>query len=241
MRPWAAAVRRVPAPAVLGAAAVAAAAAGLSVVPAATSLPPLAVHLAQLALAGAAAFLLDDAAAELTGVVPPPLWRRRAPRLVSGLVVVAASWVVVLLVSPSGPRGALTLEVGVLVVAALAASSVVASRGEPEPGAAVAPAVLLAGLAPLLVGGLLGRAVFLSDAAPAVPPALVTGWAVAGVAAAGVLAATCRDPAGSLQRRVRRAGQRCCQLPVWWWRPAYPRKRSTLSTRKASSTSRTTG
>jgi hypothetical protein len=125
---------------------------------------------------------------------------------VAGLAVVAASWVVVLLVSPGSPRGALTLEVGVLVVAALAASSVVASRGEPEPGAAVAPAVLLAGLAPMLVGGLLGRAVFLSDAAPAVPPGLVTGWVVAGVVAAGVLAATCRDPAGASQRRVRRAG-----------------------------------
>jgi hypothetical protein len=194
---------------VLGAVAVAAVATGLALALRSTPLPPLTVHLAQLALAGAAAFLLDDAAAELTGVVPPPLWRRRAPGLAAGLAVVSASWVVVLLVSPDTPRAALTLEVGVLVVAALAASSVVASRGEPEPGATVAPAVVLAGLAPMLVGGLLGRAVFVSDAAPAAPPGLVTGWVVAGVLAAGVLAATSRDPARSasgLRRGARRAG-----------------------------------
>jgi hypothetical protein len=190
-------------PTVLGAVAVAAVAAGLALVLRPHPLPPLTVHLAQLALAGAAAFLLDDAAAELTGVVPPPLWRRRAPRVAAGLGAVTTSWVVVLAVS-AGPSGALTLEVGVLVVAALAVSSVAASWGEPEPGATVAPAVVLAGLAPMLVGGLLGRAVLVSDAAPAASRALLTGWAVAGVLAAAVLVATCRDPAGSSPRTGRR-------------------------------------
>ena len=97
--------------------------------------------------------------------------------------------------------------------AALAASSVAASRGEPEPGSTVAPAVVLAGLAPVLVVGLLGRAVFLSDAGPAVPQGLATGWVVAGVVAAGVLAVSCRDPgagrhvgAAATGSRARRSG-----------------------------------
>lgn len=204
---------RVPVPTVLGAAAVAAVAAALALVLRPTPLPPLVVHLAQLSLAGAAAFLVDDAAAELTGVAPPPLWRRRAPRVVAGLAVLAASWLVVLVVAGGTPRGALTLEVGVLVVGALAASSVVASRGEPEPGTTVAPAVVLAGLAPVLVVGLLGRAVFLSDAGPAVPQGLATGWVVAGLVAAGALVVSCRDPgagrhvgAAATGSRARRSG-----------------------------------
>ena len=205
-------VARLPVPTLLGAAAVAGVAAVLALVLRPTPLPPLTMHLAQLGLAGAAAFLLDDPAAELTGVAPPPLWRRRAPRVVVGLTAVAAAWVVVLLASVGAPRGALSLEIGVLVVAALAASSVVASRGEPEPGTTVAPTVLLAGLAPVLVVGLLGRPVFLSDAGQVVPQGLTTGWVVAGVVAAVVLIVSCRDPAAGRRpgaaagSRARRAG-----------------------------------
>lgn len=202
MNPRVAAV--VPVPTVTGSAAVSAVVATLAVALRPTPLPALTVHLAQLALAGVAAFMLDDAAAELTGVVPPPLWRRRASRVVVGLVAVTIGWTVVLVVSVGASRSALTLEVGVLVVLSLAASSLVATRGDSEPGAMVAPAVVLAGLAAMLVGGLLGRTLFVSDAHPAVP-GLATAWAAAGVLAAVLLVGSSRDPA---LRRGRRAGAR---------------------------------
>ena len=51
---------------------------------------------AELALAGCAAYLLDDAAAPLTDVAPQGRWRRRAPTLTTGVLVIAGAWLGVL-------------------------------------------------------------------------------------------------------------------------------------------------
>ena len=59
---------------------------------------PFVARVALLALAGGAAYLLDDAAVQLTSVTPPGVWRRRAPGLSMGAGALAAAWVVVLLV-----------------------------------------------------------------------------------------------------------------------------------------------
>ena len=45
---------------------------------------PFVTRIAELGLAGGAAYLLDDAAAPLTEVTPPGVWRRRAPGLLVG-------------------------------------------------------------------------------------------------------------------------------------------------------------
>jgi hypothetical protein len=160
-----------------------------------TPVPPLTVHLAQLALAGAAAFLLDDAAVGLTGVAPPPLWLRRAARIAAGLAVLTTAWLVILFAVPDGSRGALTLEVSVLTVLALAAGSVAAARDQPEPGTTVASGVVLAGVGAMLTGMVLGRAVFVSDAEPPGRDILVVVWAALGVVSGVVLLVASRDPA----------------------------------------------
>lgn len=167
---------------------------GLTLVARPDPTPLLWVHLLQLALAGAAAFLLDDPVAELTGVTPPPLWRRRAPQVVVGLAVLSAAWLVVLAGAPGPERVALSLEVVVAVAVAVAASAVVARRGDPEPGTTVAPAVVLAGTAVLLVGGTFGFDAFVSGHAGDLP-ASGRAWVVVGVLAAGQLVVSSRDPA----------------------------------------------
>lgn len=155
---------------------------------------PLSVRLAQLALAASAAYLLDDASAELTRVAPTPMWRHRAFALVVGLSVVASAWLVVLLnlrrvTDISVP--ALTLEAVVMTIASLAASAVVARRGEPEPGNMVAVVLPLTGIAALLGGGMLDVDVFVQSQGPAQSES-GTVWLLVGVLGLIVLAMASR-------------------------------------------------
>lgn len=190
-----------PGPVLVTAAAVAALTVGLDRVLSPAPLPAVWVHLAQVALAGGAAFLLDDAAAALTGVVPPPLWRRRAVGLALGVAVLAPGWLVVLLADPGGSGGTLTAETCALVLLAVAASALVAARGEAEPGTLVAPTVVLAAVGTMLVAGALGRPVFLSDAVPGAGAGLGVVWALLAGTSMIVLLAATRDPAGVHGRR----------------------------------------
>ena len=155
----------------------------------------LTIRLVQLALAASAAYLLDDAAATLTTVAPQSMRRHRALPLVSGLVAVAISWTVVLLnlrMLPEATLRALTVEVAVLVLVTLAASAVLAMRGEPEPGNTVAVVVPLVGVGALLIGGMLGFDVFMGGLGSGMT-GKAGAWAVMGGIAFALIVWATRD------------------------------------------------
>lgn len=180
-----------------------AAAAGLLVVVVTVAFPahgvPLfVVRVAELALAGGAAYLLDDAAATVTAAAPHGLWRRRAPRLVTGVGILTATWVGILgLVhwqDSALPVLGLTGEVVVLGLLAVAAAEVLSSRGEPEPGNQVAPVVMVLGFAAVVMEQVLSFTIFV-PAGGAGGAARQLSWAAAGVLAAGIVVVASRDPA----------------------------------------------
>jgi hypothetical protein len=59
---------------------------------------PFVIRIAEFLLAGGAAYLLDDAAAPLTGVTPPGVWRRRSPVVLTGAGLLTVTWLGILLV-----------------------------------------------------------------------------------------------------------------------------------------------
>jgi hypothetical protein len=150
---------------------------------------PFVGRMAELALAGCAAYLLDDAAAPLTSVAPQGPWRRRAPVLLTGVVLIALTWLGLLAilgwrdVRPPVPEASAELVVAGLVAVALATCLV--RLGDPEPGTVVAPVVALAGLGLLVLEGLVRSPVFLTSADPT--PGLQAGWVAVGSAAAAVV------------------------------------------------------
>jgi hypothetical protein len=152
---------------------------------------PFVGRVAELSLAAAAAYLLDDAAAPLTSVTPQGPWLRRAPVLVTGGLVLGGAWLGVLLIlqwrAVPLPLGAASLELLVLALSALAVGALLARHGEPEPGALGAPAVALLGLALIILEGALRSPIFLTSAEPTA--ARVTCWVVVGLAAALVVVA----------------------------------------------------
>ena len=160
---------------------------------------PFVTRVAVLALAGGAAYLLDDAAAQLTSVTPPGVWRRRAPGLSAGASVVAAAWVVLLLVldrQDSRPPVAIaTGELAVLCLASVAAAAILFRRGDPQPGARVAPVVVLSGVCVVIAESVLRTTILLPWDGPGPGPALGLAWAGLGVLAAAVLLLASRDPA----------------------------------------------
>ena len=112
----------------------------------------LALRIAAILIALGAAFVLDDPTDETTGHFPTPQWLRRAVRV--GLVapVVALTWALLVplamrsSVDPGPfPTGALTLELGTLVIAALAISAA-SARFVPEAMGGVAAGPILLGL-----------------------------------------------------------------------------------------------
>jgi uncharacterized protein YhhL (DUF1145 family) len=155
----------------------------------------LTIRLVQLALAATAAYIVDDAAAALTSVAPRSRWLHRAFPLTTGLATIAVAWVVVLINLRRGPDAmlrSLTIEVAVLVLMALAASSMLAMRGEPEPGNQVAIALPLVGVGALVFGGMLGFEVFMSGHGPG-QAERETAWVICLVLAAAVLVWASRD------------------------------------------------
>ncbi len=84
-----------PWPTVLLAATSAGSVALLSMALPSNAVPLFVVHLAAVALASGAAYLLDDAAIAVTATTPQRLWRRRAPTLFAGLAVAGTAWTVV--------------------------------------------------------------------------------------------------------------------------------------------------
>jgi hypothetical protein len=159
---------------------------------------------AQLALAGAAAYLLDDAAAPLTTLTPRGPWRRRGPVLVVGVGLLAGAWLGVLLVlqwrhvrPPAVESSAELLVIGLVGVAA---ATVLFRLGDHEPGAIVAPMVVVLGLGLVFVESLVGSPVYLTGAEPSL--GRTAGWC-----AAGTLALLTIVAAGSERTTPRRRRQ----------------------------------
>ncbi|WP_132211216.1 hypothetical protein [Kribbella steppae] len=174
----------------------------LSIARPSSAVPLFVVHLAAVALASGAAYLLDDAAIAVTAATPQRLWRRRAPTLFAGLAVVGAAWTVIVVLlnqqSPTPSTSALTIEVAALVSVAVAAAAVAARRGEPEPGNLVAPAIVLLGVGALIAQPALNITLFMSG--PGDPHRRVW-WVGIAVAATIVLLIASRDPATRPSRR----------------------------------------
>jgi hypothetical protein len=164
-----------------------------------SGVPPLVVRLAELALAAGAAYLVDDAAVAVTTTMPPGVWRRRAPLLIRGAGVLASTWLGILVIlrwQESGlPVLGLTEEVIVLCAVAVAASAVIAWRGEPEPGGQVGPGLVLLGLAAVMMEPVLRVTIFVPDGGMGAIGRQVS-WLGIGVCAAAVAVVASRDPAG---------------------------------------------
>ena len=179
---------------------------------------PFVTRLAELALAGGAAYLLDDAAAPLTEVTPPAVWRRRAPVLLIGAGLLVSAWLIVLGVlrwQDSLPTALLpTIEVVVLSLLALAAAAVGVRRGEHEPGGQVAPVIGVLGIGALVADFMLEAEIFLPWDQGEVGGGTGTAWwLVTGAVALAIIVVAARDP-----------GSRSASL---WVRS--PRRRSTDS------------
>ena len=131
---------------------------------------PFVGRVAELALAGGAAYLLDDAAAPLTTVAPQGQWRRRGPVLAAGVALLAGAWLGVLMIlqwrDARPPVAESSGELVVLALVAVAASSMLFRLGDPEPGVVVAPLVVVLGLGLIIVGSVVGSPIYLADAEP---------------------------------------------------------------------------
>lgn len=217
-------VRRTPWPVVtsaVGACAVVLVAAAL---PSSGAVLPLVGRIAELTLAGSAAYLVDDAAAALTTVAPKGTWRRRAPALVSGTALLGSAWVAVLLLMRSRdvlvPPVAASGELVVLATVALAASAALARGGDPEPGVRVAPGLVLLGVSLLILESLLHRPLLVPWDETA-GTGLFMAWVGAGVLALGIVLRSSRDPAAGPGLR-RRAGRRRSVVATGAWaRPGH--------------------
>jgi hypothetical protein len=156
------------------------------------------VRLVEFVLAGGAAYLLDDGAAQMTGVTPRTLWRRRAPALASGGAVLGASWACILLLLRSQQSSislvAVTVETVVIGALAVALASVLVWRGEPQPGSQVATAVGICGITALIAEPLIGATIFLPVDGGR-DEVVVLAWVGAGLLALVVTVLAGRDPA----------------------------------------------
>ncbi len=160
----------------------------------------LVVLICELLFAGGAAYLLDDAAVAVTTVTPVRVWRRRLPRLLSGAALISVAWGLVLVVlrwqNSLPPVWLVSGELAVLCLLALAASAVLAARGESEPGGLVAPAVGLLGIGALIADLFLEAAIFVPwDGSGG--NGVRVAWSSLGGLAMFVIAAASRDPARS--------------------------------------------
>src|SRR6185436_17498431 len=159
---------------------------------------PFVGRVAELALAGGAAYLLDDAAAQLTTVAPQGQWRRRGPVLAAGVALLAGAWFGVLMIlqwrDARPPVAESSGELVVMALMAVAASSLLFRLGDNEPGGIVAPMVVVLGLGLTIVGSVVGFPIFLADAEPTL--GRIAGWSAAGAFAALMIVVAGRDVAG---------------------------------------------
>jgi hypothetical protein len=170
----------------------------VAVLPSSEVVLPFVGRIAELALAGGAAYLIDDAAATLTTVAPKGTWRRRSPVLALGTVVLACGWAAVLLVltwRDAGPRTVTaSAELIVLGLVALAAATVMVRNGDSEPGARIGPGLVLLGLGLVIVESAIHRPILMPwNDAPTVE--LLSAWAGAGLLSLFVALWASRDPA----------------------------------------------
>jgi hypothetical protein len=166
---------------------------------------PLVERVAELALAGGAAYLLDDAADQLTTVAPRGQWRRRALAVGTGVALLAGAWLGILVVlqwrDARPPVVRSSAELLVMVLIAVAVAAVLVRLGDPEPGAIIAPIVVVLGLGLVIVGSVVSGPIYLADAEPAI--GRVAGWS-----AAGALAVLTMVVSSSPRRRPRPARPR---------------------------------
>ena len=159
---------------------------------------PFVGRVAELALAGGVAYLLDDAAAQLTTVAPRGPWRRRGPVLAAGIGLLAGAWLGVLAVlqwrNARPPVAESSAELLVMGLAGLAAAALLFRLGDHEPGVIVAPMVVVLGLGLTIVESVVGSSIFLADADPTL--GRVAGWSAAGALAALMIVVSGRDGAG---------------------------------------------
>lgn len=171
----------------------------VSALPSSAAVLPFTGRICELALAGAAAYLVDDAAATLTTVAPTRTWRRRAPALAMGAVLIGGAWTVVLVAlswrNVPAPVLASSGELLVLGLVSVAAATVLVRHGDPEPGARVGPALALGGVSLLLLEAALDRPLLVPWHGSA-NGALLAVWAGAGVLALVVAGWASRDVAG---------------------------------------------
>ena len=166
----------------------------------------LVVRISELLLAGGAAYLLDDAAVALTTVVPVGVWRRRLPRLLTGVAQLLGAWTLILVVlwqQDALPPGLVTSELAVLCLVALGAAAVLAARGEAEPGGLVAPVIGLLGIGAFIADFLVEPAIFVPwDGSGG--DGVRLAWAAVGGLAVVVIAVASRDPGRSGRLRILR-------------------------------------
>jgi hypothetical protein len=171
---------------------------------------PFVERVAGLALAGSAAYLLDDAAAQMTAVVPQGPWRRRAPGVGAGVVVLAVAWLGVGVVlqwrDVRPPLAEASGELLVMVLVAIAAAATLFRLGDHEPGVIVAPMVVVLGLGLAIVGSVVGSPIYLTDAEPTV--GRVACWSAVGALAALMIVVVGRDVAAGAWSPCRLAAAR---------------------------------
>jgi hypothetical protein len=177
--------------------------------PAATALP-----VATIMLGVWLCLLFEDAAADITGPSPVPLWRRRAVKVAVAVPVFAASWFALTWVGPlHGPTWAMTgMAVGVGAVAVAAASVttrvVVSARSGPV-AAVVLVGVIVA--MPVVIAIALGRPATIDpDRVPVGDPR--SYWTSVIVLALVVSLPANRDPA--LRSSFRLSRRRTSSTPV---------------------------
>ena len=161
------------------------------------------VRIAEFLLACGAAYLIDDAAAAVTATAPRTLWRRRAPVLVGGLGILGTSWIGILVLlrwqASALPLVGVTWEVVVLCTLAVAAATVLARHGEPEPGSQLAPGLFLLGMTAVMAEPILQVAIFVPERGMGGDARQLWWWGVFVIAVVTVLLAS-SDPARGRRR-----------------------------------------
>lgn len=142
--------------------------------------------MAALLAVAAAALVYDEPAVAVTTVTPRGSRWAPASRLAAGLAMLGMGLALVLTGPGTTDEGAWTLALGGLGGLVLLTAVEGSARQVPRPGGAIAPLVVLVGLAPLVL------ALFLEVRAPWPAPGLTGAqrglWAVAaGIAAIGIL------------------------------------------------------